>query len=64
MTLQVGKYHFGRHYNRWGIWQCLFVSDSSTSSKHVKDVYSYEEAVKETYRLNGWGEPKNVRRKY
>lgn len=64
MTLQVGKYHFGRHRNRWGIWQCVSIINGCTSSSLVKDVYSYEDAVRETYRLNGWGLPKNIKRTY
>ena len=48
-----GKYHFGRHRRLWGIWddQGIF----------LKDVFSYEEAVREVYKLNGWGEPKHIK---
>lgn len=59
---QVGKYHFGRHHNRWGIWRYDHVTETGNSSRFIKDVYSYEEAVREVYHLNGWGEPKNIRR--
>jgi len=64
MTLTVGTYHFGRHRRAWGIWVCEFACNGATSSAFVKDVYSYEDAVKETYRLNGWREPKRIVRKY
>ena len=64
MTLQVGTYHFGRHRSNWGIWQCEYSNNGCTSSKHIKDVFTYEEAVKEVYRLNGWGTPKRIYRKY
>lgn len=64
MTLQVGTYHFGRHRSNWGIWQCESASNGFSMSKHIKDVYTYEEAVRETYRLNGWGEPKKIYRKF
>lgn len=64
MTLQVGTYHFGRHRSNWGIWQCEYANNGNTSSRHIKDVFTYEEAVKETYRLNGWGEPKRIYRKF
>ena len=61
---KVGTYHFGRHRNRWGIWMVESIVNGCTFSCLVKDVYSYEDAVRETYRLNGWGEPKNIARKY
>jgi len=64
MKAKVGLYHFGRHYNSWGIWQYDYVSETSSSAKHIKDVASYEDAVRETYRLNGWGEPKKIYRKF
>ncbi len=64
MTLQVGTYHFGRHRSNWGIWQCESANNGFSMSKHIKDVYTYEEAVRETYRLNGWGEPKKIYRKF
>ena len=51
MTLQVGTYHFGRHRSNWGIWQCEYANNGNTSSRHIKDVFTYEEAVKEVYRL-------------
>mgnify|MGYP003508633875 CR=1 FL=1 len=64
MKAEVGKYKFGRHYNLWGIWRYTMVSETGTMASFVKDVFSYEEAVREVYRLNGWGEPKMIRRSY
>lgn len=64
MTLQAGKFHFGRHRSCWGVWLCERADEKGSSSRFVKDVFSYEEAVKETYRLNGWGEPKKIWRQY
>ena len=64
MKVQVGQYTFGRHRSLWGIWQYDTVSETGSSAVFVKDVYSYEEAVREVYRLNGWGEPKQIRRSY
>lgn len=54
----IGQHIFGRHYSQWGIWR----ADSLNSATLVKDVATYEEALTETYRLNGWGEPKKLRR--
>ena len=62
MKAQVGLYKFGRHRNHWAIWQYDMVSETGTSATFIKDVFTYEEAVKEVYRLNGWGEPKSIKR--
>ena len=64
MTLQVGTYHFGHHHRNWGIWVCTYANNGSTVSEFVKDVWSFDDAVHETYRLNGWGEPKKIYKKF
>ncbi len=65
MRAQVGKYYFGRHRSNWGIWQWECVTESGCAmARFVKDVFSYEDAVKEVYSLNGWGQPKQIRRIY
>ena len=64
MKPQTGKYFFGRRWNGWGIWQWSVVTENSSISVFIKEVLNYEEAVREMYRLNGWGEPKNVKRAY
>jgi hypothetical protein len=64
MALTVGTFYFGRHRSVWGIWVCESKKNGITMSQFVKDVYSYEDAVRETYRLNGWGEPKRIYKKY
>lgn len=65
MTAKVGTYHFGRHRSNWGIWMWDAVrEDGFESSKFIKDVFTYEEAVREVYHLNGWGEPKYIRRSF
>lgn len=61
MKAKVGLYKFGRHRNFWGIWRYDMVTEHGASAVFIKDVYSYEEAVREIYRLNGWGEPKNIK---
>lgn len=64
MKATVGTYHFGRHRSNWGIWMWDKVTETFESSKFIKDVYTYEEAVREVYALNGWGEPKSIRRSF
>ena len=64
MKAQVGQYKFGRYRNRWGIWKYDMVSESGTSATFIKDVFSFDEAVREVSRLNGWGQPKAIRRSF
>jgi len=64
MTKTVGTYYFSRHYKNWGIWVVVSVENGVTMADHVKDVFSFEDAVKETYHLNGWGTPKRINKKY
>lgn len=53
-NLQVGQYHYGRHYNSIGIWQVEKVTNDCTSSKHIMDVDSWSEAKAYVYKMNGW----------
>lgn len=62
MKPKVGLYKFGRHRSMWGIWQYDTVTENGASANFIKDVATYEEAVREVYRLNGWGEPKNIKK--
>ena len=64
MAKTVGTYFFGRHRSLWGIWIVESIENGVTMSAFIKDVCSYEDAVKETYNLNGWGEPKRIIKKY
>ena len=64
MTPTINKYFFGRHRTNWGIWKCTSVSENGSMGDFIKDVFTYEEAVKEVYRLNGWGEPKSIKRTF
>ena len=64
MTKTVGTYYLGRHRSMWGIWMVKSISNGVTFGAFIKDVRSYEDAVRTIYALNGWGEPRNVVRKY
>ena len=65
MKPYVGLYKFGRPRSKWGIWQYDYVSENGgTTARFIKDVNTYEEAVTEVYKLNGWGTPKQIRQKY
>lgn len=62
-TRKLGQYYFGRFYRDWAVFQVDFVSEDGrcSSGRFVKRVYTYEEAVRETWKLNGWGEPRYIR---
>lgn len=50
-----------KFYLHRGLWRIsLFVVRGCNQSSvyHCGDYFSREEALRETYRLNGWGEPK------
>ena len=64
MKAEVGKYKFGRHRTLWGIWQYDYVSETGATARFIKGVYTYEDAVRETYRLNGWAQPKQIHRQF
>ncbi len=64
MAKTVGTYYFGRHRSMWGIWMVESISNGVTMAAFIKNVKTYEDAVRETYSLNGWGTPKNIARKY
>ena len=64
MKAELGKHFFGRHRSQWGIWVWDHVAEQGNSGKFIKDVATYDEAVKTTYKLNGWGEPQIIKRKF
>ena len=64
MAKTVGTYYFGRHRRNWGIWVITYSNNGVTMGDFVKDVFTYEDAVRTTYALNGWGKPKHIERKY
>ena len=66
MKAKVGLYFFGRNHNIWGIWCYDYVNEETgaTSAQKVASCCTFEEAIKTTYKLNGWGEPKNIQRKF
>ena len=64
MAKTVGTYYYGRHRSMWGIWMVESISNGVAMSAFIKDVRSYEDAVRTTYALNGWGEPKRIIRKF
>lgn len=63
-NIQIGQYHFCHHRGNWSIYQYTVVSETGNSSSHVKTCFTYEDAVRETYRLNGWRQPEAIIKKF
>lgn len=64
MATKIGQYYFARHRSQWGIWMVQSINNGVTMAAFIKDVFTYEDAVKTTCALNGWGEPKRIVRRY
>ena len=64
MTAQVGKHYVGRYHGAFAVWQWDSVTEISSSAHKVQMFWSFEDAVREMYRLNGWKQPEKVYRKY
>ncbi len=64
MRKTVGTYFFKRLRSHWGIWMVKSIQNGIEMSAFVKSIASYEEAVRETYSMNGWNVPSKVVRKY
>lgn len=56
MSSTKGKYILGRLRKGWAVWD--------RSGGKMLETRDYKAAVRELYRLNGWGEPKNIRQEY
>jgi len=61
---KLGEYFFGRNHNSWAIW-CVDSVDATGgySGQKICNCYTFEDALRKTYQLNGW-ELKNITRKY
>jgi len=58
MKLKEGQYYYAPHRRQWGIWQHHIHSNGVCIGDFIKDCPTKEDARKEVYRLNGWGESK------
>ena len=66
MTAKVGLHFFGRNHGAWAVWCYDKVNEETgfASANKIANCISYEEAVRTMYNLNGWGEPKSIRRTF
>ena len=64
MRATLNRFYHGRHRNQWGVWQYTSVTETGSISTFIMDAPTYEMAVMEVYRLNGWGTPKTIQRLY
>lgn len=60
MATKDGQYYYAPHRIMWGVWQHHDLGNGSGYGTFYNDYPTKEEARKEVYRLNGWGEPKNT----
>lgn len=59
MVTKDGQYYYAPHRRMWGVWQYHDHGNGCGSGTFYNDYPTKEDARKEVYRLNGWGEPKN-----
>ena len=66
MKAKVGLYFFGRNHKNWAVWIYDVVNEETgfTSASKVTNCSTFDEAIKTTYHLNGWGTPKNITKKF
>jgi hypothetical protein len=66
MKAKVGLHFFGRSYGGWAVWRYDTVNEVTgcSSASKVENCFSYEKAVRTMYHLNGWGEPKSIKRTF
>ena len=64
MTRTLGTYYFRQRHNNFIIERVVELEIIGRTGQAIKEVRTYEEAVTETYRLNGWGVPKNIKRNF
>jgi len=64
--IYTGLHYFGKRGNNWAVWCYDFVDEVTgfATAKKVKTCYSYQDALKTIYLLNGWGVPKQIKRKF
>ena len=60
MKPRVGLYTVSKNQGVYGIYQYTMITETSTYSDHIENHPYFEDAIKAMYRLNGWGEPKNI----
>ena len=61
---EIGKFYFGRYHNIWAVWVYEMVTEQGTRSSKVEACCTFEEALRKTYSLNGWKQPKYIARKF
>ena len=64
MAKTVGTYYFKRFRNRWAVYVVVYCNNGIEMGDFVKDANSFNEAIEETYALNGWALSKNIVRQF
>jgi hypothetical protein len=64
MKAQVGLYHVCQLRNSWCVYVYTHVTATSNSAEKVDSFPYFQDAIIEMYKLNGWGQPKNITKKF
>jgi len=64
MKAVVGKHYVGRSLCSYAVFQWDMVNEHGSTSHTVAKFGSFESAVREMYRLNGWKQPAKVNQRY
>ena len=64
MKTKVGQYFFKRNHGAWSIYQWEEITESSSSARHIDTVPTFEDALAQTFALNGWPIHSKIYRKY
>ena len=64
MKPEVGKYYVCRRMCGFGVFVWDHVSEHGSLGHGVAHFGSYEQAVREMYRLNGWKQPDKIYKRY
>lgn len=64
MKAEIGKYYVGRSRCSYAVFVWDMVNEHGSTAHAVAKFGSFESAVREMYRLNGWGQPKKVYQRY
>ena len=64
MKAEVGKHYVTTWLKCFAVCVWDTVTDNGCTGHTVAKFWSYEEAIREMYRLNGWKQPVKVYRRY
>jgi hypothetical protein len=64
--IKVGLFFFARNRSNWSVY-CYDVVNEETgfsSANKIDTYFTFEEALRATYKLNGWTQPRKISRTF